>query len=222
MPKFIEAHRNQPFLLPPDLRDWMPEDDLAHFVVEAVERVPMESFVVNERGTGSAQYPPRLMLALLVYCYANGVFGSRRVERATYRDVGVRYLAANLHPDHDTICTFRRNNVDAIASAFEQVLLMAAGVEAVAGGDGERGRHEGGREREQAEQSALRPCDGVAGAVAGGDRGSVGGGGACGRQGRCRPGGLAGRVEASPAVEGEAGRGMRDDAGAACAEACGA
>ncbi len=125
MPKFIEAHRNQPFLLPPDLRDWMPEDDLAHFVVEAVERVPMESFVVNERGTGSAQYPPRLMLALLVYCYANGVFGSRRVERATYRDVGVRYLAANLHPDHDTICTFRRNNVDAIASAFEQVLLMA-------------------------------------------------------------------------------------------------
>lgn len=125
MPKFIEAHRNQPFLLPPDLRDWVPEDDLAHFVVEAVERVPMESFVVNERGTGSAQYPPRLMLALLVYCYANGVFGSRRIERATYRDVGVRYVAANLHPDHDTICSFRRNNVEAIASAFEQVLLMA-------------------------------------------------------------------------------------------------
>lgn len=125
MPKFIEAHRNQPFLLPPDLREWVPEDDLAHFVVEAVDRVPMESFVVNERGTGSAQYPPRLMLALLVYCYANGVFGSRRIERATYRDVGVRYVAANLHPDHDTICSFRRNNVEAIASAFEQVLLMA-------------------------------------------------------------------------------------------------
>lgn len=125
MPKFIEAHRDQPFLLPPDLRDWVPEDDLAHFVVEAVDRVPMESFVVNERGTGSAQYPPRLMLALLVYCYANGVFGSRRIERATYRDVGVRYVAANLHPDHDTICSFRRNNVEAIASAFEQVLLLA-------------------------------------------------------------------------------------------------
>lgn len=125
MPKFIEAHRNQPFLLPPDVRDWVPEDDLAHFVVEAVDRVPMESFVVNERGTGSAQYPPRLMLALLVYSYANGIFGSRRIERATYRDIGVRYVAANLHPDHDTICTFRRTNVEAIASAFEQVLLMA-------------------------------------------------------------------------------------------------
>lgn len=125
MPKFIEAHRDQPFLLPPDLRDWVPADDLAHFVVEAVERVPMDSFVVNERGTGSAQYPPRLMLALLVYCYANGIFGSRRIERATYRDIGVRYVAANLHPDHDTICSFRRTNVAAVASAFEQVLLMA-------------------------------------------------------------------------------------------------
>lgn len=125
MAKFIEAHRDQPFLLPPDLRDWVPEDDLAHFVVEAVDRVPMESFRVNERGTGSAQYPPRLMLALLVYCYANGVFGSRRIERATYRDVGVRYVAANLHPDHDTICSFRRHNVEAIAVAFESVLLLA-------------------------------------------------------------------------------------------------
>lgn len=125
MTKFIPAHRDQPFLLPPDLRDWVPADDLAHFVVDAVERVPMESFVVNERGTGSAQYPPRLMLALLVYCYANGIFGSRRIERATYRDLGVRYVAANLHPDHDTICSFRRNNLEAIGSAFEQVLLMA-------------------------------------------------------------------------------------------------
>lgn len=125
MTKFIPAHRDQPFLLPPDLRDWVPSDDLAHFVVEAVERVPMESFVVNERGTGSAQYPPRLMLALLVYSYANGIFGSRRIERATYRDLGVRYVAANLHPDHDTICSFRRNNLEAVGKAFEQVLLMA-------------------------------------------------------------------------------------------------
>ena len=125
MPKFINAHRDQPFLLPPDMRDWVPEDDLAHFVVEAVDRVPMESFRVNERGTGSSQYPPRVMLALLVYCYANGVFGSRRIERATYRDVGVRYVAANLHPDHDTICSFRRNNLAAVSAAFESVLLMA-------------------------------------------------------------------------------------------------
>ena len=125
MPKFVQRHQSQLYLLPPDLRDWLPEDDLAHFVVEAVERVPLERFQVNERGTGSAQYHPRMMLALLVYCYANGIFGSRRIERATYRDIGVRYVAANCHPDHDTICTFRRSNFEAVAEAFLQVLLLA-------------------------------------------------------------------------------------------------
>ena len=64
------------------------------------------------------------MLALLIYCYANGIFGSRRIERATYRDIGVRYVAANCHPDHDTICTFRRNNF-AVTAAFLEVLLLA-------------------------------------------------------------------------------------------------
>ena len=112
-------------LLPPDLREWVPEDDLAHFVIEAVERVDMSAFKVNERGCGSAQYHPRLMLALVIYCYANGIFSSRRIERATHRDVGVRLVAANTHPDHDTIATFRRENFEAIAACFLQVLLMA-------------------------------------------------------------------------------------------------
>ena len=82
MQNFVQGDRNQPYLLPPDLREWLPEDDLAHFVVEAVERVPLSQFRVNTRGTGSAQYHPRLMLALLIYCYANGLFSSRRIERA--------------------------------------------------------------------------------------------------------------------------------------------
>ena len=66
MAKFVQREQFQLYLLPPDLRDWVPNDDLAHFVVEAVERVAMSAFEVNERGTGSAQYPPRTMLALLV------------------------------------------------------------------------------------------------------------------------------------------------------------
>ena len=125
MARFVQSDQPQRYLLPPDLRDWLPDDDLVHFVVEAVERVPMLAFEVNERGTGSAQYHPRTMLALLVYCYANGIFGSRRIERATYRDIGVRYVAAHCHPDHEAICTFRRNNFDAVAEAFVQVLLLA-------------------------------------------------------------------------------------------------
>ena len=125
MSKFVQADRDQPFLLPPDLREWLPEDDLAHFVLEAVERVPLDRFKVNERGTGSAQYHPHMMLSLLIYCYANGIFSSRRIERASYRDIGVRFITANCQPDHDTICAFRRENLSAVSESFLQVLLMA-------------------------------------------------------------------------------------------------
>ena len=121
----MDCDRDQAFLLPPDLRDWIPADDLAHFVIEAVERVDLGAFKVNHRGTGSAQYHPRMMLALLIYCYANGIFSSRRIERATHRDIGVRFVAANRHPDHDTIARFRRENFDAVSESFLQVLLLA-------------------------------------------------------------------------------------------------
>ena len=123
--RFREVDRDTPMLLPPDLRDWVEEDDLVHFVIQAVERIPVSEFRVNHRGTGDAQYPPHMMLSLLIYCYANGVFSSRRIERATYRDVAVRFLTANTHPDHDTICTFRRNNFQAVAEAFVYVLELA-------------------------------------------------------------------------------------------------
>jgi len=121
------VHRDMPMLLPPDLRDWVPEDDIVHFVIEAVEQMPStpNSFAINLRGTGSKQYSPRMMLALLVYCYANGIFSSRRIERATYRDIGVRYLTGDTHPDHDTICEFRRRNQQAFAAAFLHVLKLA-------------------------------------------------------------------------------------------------
>ena len=95
MTTFIAFSRDQAFLL--------PADDVAHFVVEAVERVPLSAFAARAICGGKAQYHPRLMLALLIYSYANGIFSSRRIERATHRDIGVRYVVANLHPDHDTI-----------------------------------------------------------------------------------------------------------------------
>ena len=119
------ADRNTPLLLPPDLRDWVGEDDLVHFVIQAVERLPLTTFALNHKGSGDEQYSPHTLLALLIYCYANGVFSSRRIERATYRDVAVRYLTGDTHPDHDTICAFRRNNLEAIATAFVNVLELA-------------------------------------------------------------------------------------------------
>jgi len=123
--RFVEVDRNTPMLLPADLRDWVPEDDLVHFVIEAVKTLPTGQMVVNERGTGYAQYPPSMMLALLIYCYANGIFSSRRIERATYRDLGVRFLTGDTHPDHDTICSFRRHNGALIAKFFVRVLELA-------------------------------------------------------------------------------------------------
>jgi len=111
-------------LLPPDLRDWVPDEDMVHFVIEAVAGMNLPTLKVNRRGCGSEQYPPKMMLQLLIYCYANGIFSSRRIERATYRDVAVRFLTADTHPDHDTICTFRRENFAAVAEAFQLELQL--------------------------------------------------------------------------------------------------
>jgi transposase len=125
MTTYVPFDRDQPFLLPPDLQDWLPADDIAHFIVAAVDRVRLGAFRTNPQAGGKPQYHPRLMLAVLIYCYANGIFASRRIERATYRDIGVRYIAANTHPDHDTIAVFRRANKTAFEAAFLEVLLLA-------------------------------------------------------------------------------------------------
>jgi transposase len=123
--RLVNIDRDTPMLLPVDLREWVPPDDLVHFVIEAVMGMRLTTLAANPRGTGSAQYPPKAMLALLIYCYANGVFSSRRIERATHTLVPVRYLMAGHHPDHDTICKFRRENLDAVREAFTQVLALA-------------------------------------------------------------------------------------------------
>ena len=118
--------RDTPMLLPPDLRDWMRDDHIVYFLIDAVDRLPAEYFCTNQRGTGDEQYPPRMMLTLLIYCYATGRFSSRVIENATREDVVVRYICGgDLHPDHDTICTFRRKNRKLFEKAFVEVLLMA-------------------------------------------------------------------------------------------------
>ena len=122
---YINIDRETPMLLPPDLREWVPPDHIAHFILEALAEVRLSGAIVNVRGSGSAQYPPRLLLGLLIYGYATGRFSSREIERATHDDVAMRYLAADTHPDHDTICTFRRRNAVFIQAAFVRVLELA-------------------------------------------------------------------------------------------------
>jgi transposase len=123
--KYVNVDRQTPMLLPPDVREWVADNELAHFVLEAVEATNLGQARVNVRGTGDAQYPPGLMLALLIYSYATGTFSSRAMERASYDSMAVRYLCANHHPDHDTIAKFRRENGPLMRAAFVRVLELA-------------------------------------------------------------------------------------------------
>jgi len=133
--KFVHIDHDTPLLLPPDLRDWIAKDHMVHFVRDAVDALDLSAAKINERGTGSAQYPPATMLALLIYCYATGTFSSRRIEILTYENVAVRFLTADTHPDHDSICKFRRANKELLSSTFHQILELAATAKILRVGD---------------------------------------------------------------------------------------
>ena len=122
---FVNIDRDTPMLLPADLRDWVEEDDIVHLILEVCALVPTEEAFANHRGSGSAQYPPSMMLALLLYCYSQSIFSSRKIERSTYSHVPVRYLTANHHPDHDTIAVFRQRNGDLIKKALVTTIEIA-------------------------------------------------------------------------------------------------
>src|ERR1700749_2480019 len=125
MSNFRQFDRATGFLLPPSLDEWLPERHLARFVVEVIEGLDLRSMSGSYRGSGSASYHPKGFLGLLVYGYATGVFSSRKLERATYDSVAFRFIAANDHPDHDTIATFRRRFVKDIEALFVRVLELA-------------------------------------------------------------------------------------------------
>jgi transposase len=125
MSNFRTIDRQTGFLLPPSVDDWLPERHLARFVVEIIDRLDLGAMVGSYRGSGSASYHPAVLLGILVYGYATGVLSSRRLELATYDSVAVRFVAANQHPDHDTIANFRRRFFKEIEALFTQVLVIA-------------------------------------------------------------------------------------------------
>lgn len=123
--RFKNVDRYTPMLLPPSIQEWVDPNDMVHFVIDTVESMELPQLKVNHRGTGTPQYPPHMMLALLLYCYANGIMSSRKIETATWHLIPVRYLTGDTHPDHDTINTFRKENAAAIQEAFQQLLRTA-------------------------------------------------------------------------------------------------
>jgi transposase len=122
---FITADRQTDYLLPPSVEDWLPENHLARFIVEVIEQLDLSELTRQYGGRGSAAHHPAVLLALLIYGYATGVPSSRRIERATYDSVAFRYIAANTHPDHDTLAHFRRRFGAQLEQLFVQVLMLA-------------------------------------------------------------------------------------------------
>lgn len=122
---FIPFCRDQAYCLPPSMNDWLPENHLARFIVEVVEQLDLSALLRRYTGGGSAAYHPAILLALLVYGYATGVFSSRKLERATYDSVAFRFIAAELHPDHDTLANFRKTFLVELEDLFVQVLSLA-------------------------------------------------------------------------------------------------
>lgn len=126
MSRFFSSNRQQAYLLPPSVEDWLPKEHLARFIVQIVDSLDLSAIVKHyspNRATNA--YHPKILLSLLFYGYATGVFSSRKLENATYDSVAFRYIAANSHPDHDTIAHFRQRFLQELEILFIQILLIA-------------------------------------------------------------------------------------------------
>ena len=152
---FRTIDRQTGYLLPPSLDEWLPERHLARFIVEVIEGLDLSAMSRSYRSAGSASYHPALLLGILVYGYATGVFSSRKLERATYDSVAFRFIAANDHPDHDTIATFRRRFLKEIEGLFVQVLELAREMGMLQDGHGCAGRYEDPCQRQPAQRLVV-------------------------------------------------------------------
>ena len=126
MANFIECNREQQYLLPSALQDWLPPKDLAWLIIDAVDAMDLSAFYKKYRadGKGQAAFEPSMMVALLLYAYSLGVRSSREIARLCERDIGFRVIAANHSLDHTTISRFRKENGEALKSLFMQVLRL--------------------------------------------------------------------------------------------------
>ena len=118
--KFIPTNRDQQDLFPPSIQDWLPEEHLARFVVDIVSQLDLRPLAETYAGKGFKEYHPEILLSLLFYGYATGIFSSRKIEKATYDSVAFRFISTNTHPDHDTIHTSARTHDDiTVQACFE-------------------------------------------------------------------------------------------------------
>ena len=118
---FRPLNRETPMLLPPSIQEWLPDQHMARFVVELVEQLDLSEITSRYGGSGGRRaYHPVMLVALLFYGYATGVFSSRKLEQATYDSVAFRYITGDEHPDHDTIANFRKRFLGELEGLFKQ------------------------------------------------------------------------------------------------------
>ena len=159
-------------LFPVDMREWLPDNHLVHFIIDAINQIGVNGFKLNNRGCGSEQFPPEMMLSLLIYSYVTGRFGSRTIEAATYTDVALRYICGDrAHPDHSVICQFRKDNKEVFEETFTKVLLLARqlGKLKKVGGvsvDGTKGRANASKHKAVSYKRAGEIIEGLRGEVA--------------------------------------------------------
>ena len=126
---FIPDTVNQTLLFPPSLHDWLPEGHLARFLLDVVSTLDLSAIYASYQekdGRGQAAYAPEMMVRLLLYGYARGVYSSRKIQTRTFEDVAFRYLSGDQHPDHATIAEFRKRHLEALSGLFTQALLLCS------------------------------------------------------------------------------------------------
>lgn len=125
MSRFKPIRHNMNYLFPPSMNDWLAEHHLARFIVEIVEQLDLRPMERGYGTSGSAPFHQALLLSILAYGYATGVFTSRKLENATYDSVAFRFVAVDEHPDHDTLNTFRKRFLKEVEALMVQVLMIA-------------------------------------------------------------------------------------------------
>jgi transposase len=122
--EFIPIDRDTPYILPPSVQDYLPDDHLARFVVDIVDQLDLNHLSAVYSGRGSKPFHPAMLVALLFYGYSTGVFSSRKLEKATYDSIAFRYICANTNPDHDTIASFRKRFLKELGALFVEILVV--------------------------------------------------------------------------------------------------
>ena len=122
--EFIPVDRDTPYIFPPSVQDYLPDDHLARFVVDIVDQLDLNHLSAAYSGRGSKPFHPAMLVALLFYGYSTGVFSSRKLEKATYDSIAFRYICANTNPDHDTIASFRKRFLKELGALFVEILVV--------------------------------------------------------------------------------------------------